>query len=208
MPDLPAAIAPPQSTADRIIAAATELFLREGYKNTNLEQVAAAAGVTKPTVYSHFGSKAGLLLAITRAHATDRADSMSSALTPSGDPRRDLLEFAELFVQRVLSAEAACWHRLAITESMEHPEIGAAVFAAGPARVNQAVTTYIRGETKAGRLTCDDPELAAEQFLGLMAGLNLIRMLVGEALPSKAIQRQRCQVAVETFLAAYRGESS
>ncbi len=129
------------NTPDRIIAAATELFLRDGYTNTNLEQVAAAAGVTKPTVYSHFGSKEGLLLSITQAHAKVRADVISSALKPSGNPRSDMLAFAELFAQCVLSDEAVCWHRLSLSESVAHPEIGAAVFASGPARVIKALTT-------------------------------------------------------------------
>jgi TetR/AcrR family transcriptional repressor of mexJK operon len=190
-------------TPDRIIAAATELFLRDGYSNTNVEQVAAAAGVTKPTVYSHFGSKEGLLLSITQAHGKARADVMSSALKPSGNPRSDLLTFAELFGQCVLSDEAVCWHRLALSESVAHPEIGAAVFASGPARVIKALTTYIKDETKAGRLTCGEPELAAEQFLGLLVGVNPIRMMAGEPLPTKAKLKRRGQQAVNTFLAAF-----
>lgn len=195
-------------TPDRILAAATELFLREGYSKTNLEQVAAAAGVTKPTVYSHFGSKKGLLLSITDAHGKARADVMSSALKPSGNTRSDLLAFAELFAQCVLSNEAVCWHRLALAESVAHPEIGAAVFASGPARVIQSVTTYIKGETKAGRLTCTDPELAAEQFLGSLVGLNPIRMMAGEPPPSKPKLKRRGQQAVKTFLAAFGGDAS
>ncbi len=199
-------IAATADTASRIAAAATQLFLKAGYSNTNVEQVAAAAGVTKPTVYSHFGSKEGLLLSITQAHATRRADVMSSALHPSGDPQEDLLAFAELFSQRVLGDEAAAWHRLALAESVEYPEIGAAVFNAGPARVLKSLTTYIRGETKAGRLTCPDPDLAAEQFLGLLAGLNPIRIMAGQPLPTKAKQKKRCRQAVKTFLAAFEGD--
>ena len=59
---------PPTSRAEktrltrrRIVAAASELFLDEGYGATTLEKVAARAGVAVQTVYFHFGNKATLL---------------------------------------------------------------------------------------------------------------------------------------------------
>ena len=59
---------PPTSRAEktrltrrRIVAAASELFLDEGYGATTLDQVAARAGVAVQTVYFHFGNKATLL---------------------------------------------------------------------------------------------------------------------------------------------------
>ena len=54
-----------------IAAAARPLFARHGYAATRLDDVAAAAGVTKPIVYRHFGSKKGLYLALLRRHQED-----------------------------------------------------------------------------------------------------------------------------------------
>ncbi|WP_242419577.1 TetR/AcrR family transcriptional regulator, partial [Frankia sp. CpI1-P] len=48
-------------TRRRIIAAAADLFLDQGYGATTLDQVAARAGVAVQTVYFHFGNKATLL---------------------------------------------------------------------------------------------------------------------------------------------------
>ena len=57
-----------QRTRERILDAANALLLDRGYKGVGLEAVAAAAGVSRQTVYDRFGSKAGLLTAmITRA---------------------------------------------------------------------------------------------------------------------------------------------
>ncbi|MEU8171536.1 helix-turn-helix domain-containing protein [Microbispora hainanensis] len=47
-----------RATRRRIIDAARELFLRQGYASTTLDQIAAAAGVAVQTVYFHFGNKA------------------------------------------------------------------------------------------------------------------------------------------------------
>src|SRR6478735_11478001 len=48
-------------TRRRIVAAAAELFLDQGYGTTTLDQVAIRAGVAVQTVYFHFGNKATLL---------------------------------------------------------------------------------------------------------------------------------------------------
>jgi AcrR family transcriptional regulator len=48
------------ATQERILAAATDLFLRQGYERTTVAQVAEAAGVSRATVFWHFSDKAGL----------------------------------------------------------------------------------------------------------------------------------------------------
>ncbi|NGM15400.1 TetR family transcriptional regulator [Verrucosispora sp. WMMA2044] len=48
-------------TRQAVVAAATELFVARGYTATSLADVAAAAGVARPTVFAAFGSKAALL---------------------------------------------------------------------------------------------------------------------------------------------------
>jgi AcrR family transcriptional regulator len=48
-------------TRRKITDAATELFVRDGYRATTLEQIAARAGVAVQTVYFHFGNKSSVL---------------------------------------------------------------------------------------------------------------------------------------------------
>jgi AcrR family transcriptional regulator len=50
-----------QANRRRIVEAAHRLFLEQGYGATSLDEIADAAGVSTPTVYAKFGSKAGLL---------------------------------------------------------------------------------------------------------------------------------------------------
>lgn len=49
---------------DRIVAHAIRLFASQGYSGTSVRQIVEAAGVTKPTLYYHFGNKEGLHLAL------------------------------------------------------------------------------------------------------------------------------------------------
>jgi len=50
-----------QVSRERILAAAHELFVAQGYAGTSIADIGAAAGVSVPTVFAHFGSKVELL---------------------------------------------------------------------------------------------------------------------------------------------------
>jgi len=56
---------------ETILAAAAGLFAARGYEGASLDEVAGAAGVTKPILYRHFDSKQDLYLALLRRHAED-----------------------------------------------------------------------------------------------------------------------------------------
>jgi AcrR family transcriptional regulator len=60
---------PPSERRALITEAAAQLFAERGYDATRLDEIAAAAGVTKPVLYRHFDSKKALYLALLAAHA-------------------------------------------------------------------------------------------------------------------------------------------
>ncbi|MFI6709114.1 TetR family transcriptional regulator [Nonomuraea sp. NPDC050478] len=57
-------------TRERLLRAAAEVFAERGYDGTRVADIAAAAGVSNGALYAHFGSKAELLVAALRAHAS------------------------------------------------------------------------------------------------------------------------------------------
>lgn len=192
-----------ESTPEKILRAASELFLKRGFPDTSLDEIAESAGVTKPTIYSHFGSKEGLLLSVTEAHCEHRAAGLMQMLRPSGDTHADLLRFSELFMEGLLSEDSAGWHRLAMSEAQSKPEVGVAIFAAGPQAVLEAMTGFLDVEVGAGRVTCEDTATAAEQFLGALLGINPFRLMTRQPLPSKRIRRKRARMAVDAFMTSY-----
>jgi AcrR family transcriptional regulator len=58
-----------QATRRRILDAAYELFYRKGFGRVGVDDVAAAAGITKRTLYYHFLSKDDLLAAVLDLHS-------------------------------------------------------------------------------------------------------------------------------------------
>lgn len=55
---------PQASSAERILNTALDLFAVKGYDATAVRELCEAAGITKPTLYHFFGSKAGVLQAL------------------------------------------------------------------------------------------------------------------------------------------------
>jgi AcrR family transcriptional regulator len=91
------------ATRERTLAVACGLLRGTHYRELTLEAVAAAAGVTRVTVYNHFGSRRGLLLAVFgELGRRMRAERIQSAMREP-DAQRALA--------RVLVEAARAWRR-------------------------------------------------------------------------------------------------
>lgn len=73
---------------ERILAAATTLFEAQGITATTMEQIAAAAPVSKRTLYAHFPAKEDLVVAYLR-HLSDAGLTMEGLLDREDLPARD-----------------------------------------------------------------------------------------------------------------------
>lgn len=194
------------STRKRILEIAAQLFLSEGYSQTSLEKVAAEAGTTKPTVYSHFKSKQGLFDAVISQHADRRLEVLNQVLVATNDVEVDLIQFGEFFLNALFSKGTRSWDRLAAAESITHPEVGETFYRAGPARLIKRLSDYLKQQSQAGLLGIKRPDRAAEQLIGLLLGVDLLRIQIGQVPPGKTTQKKRVREAIDVFLAAYREE--
>jgi AcrR family transcriptional regulator len=67
-----------------IVRAASKLFATRGYASTSIDDVAADAGVTKPIIYRHFGSKKELHLALLALHRDELLGTLADAMRAPG----------------------------------------------------------------------------------------------------------------------------
>jgi AcrR family transcriptional regulator len=84
------------ASAAQIARIAARLFAAKGYDATPVRAIVEAAGVTKPTLYYHFGSKAGLAKALLTDPLNRLLSAMHSALESQADPIRAAEEMFEL----------------------------------------------------------------------------------------------------------------
>src|SRR5690606_30031635 len=95
-----------------ILEAAKRLFLVQGYERVSMDQIAAEAGVSKLTVYSHFGDKDSLFGEAVRAHCEQGMPT--SLFDEDADmPLRERLEaIGHSFFTMVMDPEAVAGHRI------------------------------------------------------------------------------------------------
>lgn len=150
----------------QILAAARALFLAQGYAGTSMDAVAAAAPVSKRTLYQHFASKEALFGAVVREvwQGLTAEDA-----TPRGDdPRVALRDYAGRLMRHWDNPDVIGFLRLIMAEGPAAPEMTAVYYSRGKAPAVATLATYLRPLAEAGRLATGDAELAAVQFLGMV----------------------------------------
>src|SRR5690606_26289937 len=182
--------------------AGTAVFLRLGYESATMDQIAAEAGVSKQTVYNHFHSKEGLFKAIIEDLTSTLMAPLVVRDAASSTPEQVLRALGRDFLALMLSPSSLALYRLIVAESARFPELGEAIYAVGAGRMLKMLADYLAWETRNGRLAVREPELAAEQLIGMWSGRIQLRALLGAGpMPDEAELRRRADHAVASFLA-------
>ncbi|MFA6219042.1 MAG: TetR/AcrR family transcriptional regulator [Erythrobacter sp.] len=190
-----------------IVAAARDAFFEHGYAATSIEQVAAAAGVSKVTVYNHFGDKRALFAAAVEEQCAIMRGHFSIVEITGGTLRDRLTMIGEAMVAFLSREEMIQFDRRIAAETERDPEIGAAFLAAGPHRMKRAFAGLLAAMAEAGEIAIDRPELAAEQFVSMCKGMGDLERRYG--MPSDPSRdRERIAAAVELFCRAYAVKGS
>ncbi|MGW0121260.1 TetR/AcrR family transcriptional regulator [Streptomyces sp. NPDC003327] len=194
-----------------IVRAARALFLREGF-GVGMDAIAAEAGVSKVTVYNHFGSKEALFTAVVAGALDDplqqegTGDPDLSRLAAAEDPRElrsALLDAAHAWVRAVRAdEEARALRTLVATELHRFPELGRAWGAHGPAGHHPAVADALRALADRGLLAVPDLEVAVLQLYSLLVFPQMVFEQYGTELGDGLSERLLVD-GVEMFLRRY-----
>jgi TetR/AcrR family transcriptional regulator, mexJK operon transcriptional repressor len=198
----------PNRKRTAILEAATAAFLRSGYRGTSMDEVAAAAGVSKQTVYKHFADKQSLFAEIVTTTVDEVSDPVHSEvlnLKDSGDIEADLRGLARRQLALVMQTRLLRLRRLVIGEAERFPELGRIFYERGPGRTVAALATAFEHLAARGVLDVGDPQLAAQHFNWLIMSIPLNRaMFLGDdEVPAEAELDRYADSGVQVFLAAY-----
>jgi TetR/AcrR family transcriptional regulator, mexJK operon transcriptional repressor len=191
-----------------ILDAAATLFLRNGYRGTSMDEIAALAAVSKQTVYKHFADKESLFSEIVVATVSEISDPVHAevlALEDSGDVEADLRDLARELLRMVMQPRILQLRRLVIGEAGRFPELGRAFYEQGPGRTIAALATAFEQLAERGVLQLEDPRIAAAHFNWLVMSIPLNRaMFLGEDQPPARAELDRyADAGVRAFLSAY-----
>lgn len=158
----------PEKTA-AILDGATQIFLKEGYAGTTMDRVAAAAGVSKATLYSHFRDKEGLFNVlmeqmVQKMQWAKCVDDLRQS--PPDQPEFVLRRLAnDMLSSCAGNPERITFVRLVIGESGRFPELGRAFVQNADKPSLEALTDYL---TSCEELKLINPAATARTFMGTL----------------------------------------
>ncbi|MBP0028681.1 TetR/AcrR family transcriptional regulator [Roseofilum sp. Guam] len=187
---------PLSDKAQQILNGAMQEFLTHGYAGTSMDRVAATAGVSKATVYSHFGDKQGLFTALVQRLAQSKFPKIF--IPPQQLPTHDLREVLQDIAHNMLDnliqdTDYQNFIRLIIAESGRFPEL-AQTFARHLAK--PGIETLTRHLSNFKELDLPDPEAIARIWIGALVHY----MIVQEMLQGKEIMPMERDRLVDAML--------
>ncbi|HYM85185.1 MAG TPA: TetR/AcrR family transcriptional regulator [Pseudoxanthomonas sp.] len=187
-----------------ILEAAKRLFPKEGFAGVSMDQIAAEAGVSKLTVYSHFGDKEALFFAAVQAKCDEMLPDDLFTQELKGPLPTQLKAIATAFFALISSDEAISTHRMMITPGNADDPLRKLFWEAGPQRTHDAFGSFLQVRVDAGELDIPDVQRATEQFFSLIKGEMHSRMMCGLcARPARGDVTSHIDATVDMFLRAY-----
>lgn len=190
---------------DAIVLAAAQVFLTSGYGNASMDQIAAAAGVSKQTVYSHFGAKDALFEAIVKAKCAALMGEGAGFAVPGGSLEAVLCETAAKFLAIIMNDESIGLYRIILSEAERFPELAAAFYRSGPNAAASRLAVFLSDAAARGDIALDDPRRAADLFFAMLRDdLYLERLLSLRAAPDPDEIAARAATVARHFMRAYQ----
>lgn len=190
-----------------ILEAAADVFCREGFAGASIDEIAAAACVSRQTIYNHYREKETLFMAVVDDVMTRANGMLFSILSTFPDKADNIEDDLTGFLVR-LNKNCVCNHdgrflrKLVQSEGERHPHLFESWRQQGPLKITNALAALLARLSLSGALVIEDFDVAARQFMALgNADLQML-LLFGET-PSDAEIETAARNAVRTFLRAY-----
>ncbi len=181
----------------RILEAAAEVFLVQGFKRTNLDDVIAKAGCSKQTLYRYFGNKEKLFTAFIENEAHKASQMLVLDDSDLSSYQNTLRQFSINYINTYLSAKGRALVRISVEQANFLPEVAQIFLEKGPGRTYMMVGEYFNKLVEVGYFQLDDGFQAAEVFIGMLRGEIFLRaVLLPEYHPTEMELEQHIELVI------------
>jgi AcrR family transcriptional regulator len=165
------------ATRERILQEAYRCFYREGFARVSVDTIAAAAKVTKKTLYYHFASKDELVGAVLERQGDYALSMVDSALTVT--EREPAKAIREIFVQLAKWAARPRWHGAGFTRiAMELADLPGHPARVATRRHKQGLETMVAARLAERGVI--QAEAIARQIVTLLEGAMVLMLVHGD----------------------------
>ncbi|MBV8882647.1 MAG: TetR/AcrR family transcriptional regulator [Chroococcidiopsidaceae cyanobacterium CP_BM_RX_35] len=197
---------------EAILAAAKEVFMREGFQPATMDAIAVRAQTTKRTIYDNFKNKEDLFKAVVDQSAQIFLDYLGEPDRAALDYQQQLENFAARFCELVTWQHSVSFQRVIVAETERFSEIGLLVYNSVDRGAQEILARYLTKLTERGLLNIVNAHLAATQFLDVTTASMRLSTLFGvtpplpdepQAIASNKVDRKRIRASVELFWRAH-----
>lgn len=187
--------------ADRIVQAARALFFAEGFVRVTVDRLAREAGVSKTTLYKHFGDMPGVLRAVAEREA-DHVEFGGSTVPPSADAfAEQLTATGAALLDLISQPDKLQFDRLVLEQARSHPDLAAIYYDAIYQRTQAHLGRALAEGQQLGFLRRGvDADVLADQLLSMWLGLATTRARLGIEGRETQTTRKRSREAVATLM--------
>lgn len=189
----------------QILEGAHAVFTARGFDASSMADIAAAANVSKGTLYVYFEDKEHLFIALIEREREKQKQGMYEALADDPDLAHALASFGERLVRLITGGFALSAQRIVLGVAERMPELGREFFERGPMQGTRRLAAFLQRRVEVGELAIADAGLAAAQFIDLCQS-TLTRPRLFNAVPVPPDDEEIARVvgsAVSMFLAQY-----
>ena len=140
--------------------------IRQRGPGASMEDLAAAAGVTKPILYRHFGDRRGIVLALADRFSAELLGDLQRALRQPDDPRTVLVKTIDAFVA-IVERDPHVYRFLVQRAGTEQPD-GAAALSEFMRRIGVEVANVLRAQLGAAGADDSGAEVLAHGIVGFV----------------------------------------
>lgn len=187
----------------QILEGARRVFLERGFEAASMNDITRAAGVSKGTIYAYFSGKDELFECLIGQEKREQAERMFDLDRNAPSIATELEELGVRLVTAITQPESVARMRMVVGVTQRLPEMGRALYDAGPKVGNIRLAAYFADLDAAGRIRFDDPMQAARQFLDLTVSDPVRRVMFGLEPVSQDELRRTVRAATAMFLRAY-----
>lgn len=189
----------------QILEGAHAVFAARGFDAASMNDIAAAANVSKGTLYVYFEDKEHLFVALIEREREKQKQGMYAALADEPSLTLALTHFGTGLVRLLTGPFALSAHRIVLGVAERMPDLGREFYERGPMQGAQRLAAFPDQRTAAGELAIADTALAAAQFVDLCQS-TLMRPRLFNAVRTPPGEDEVAHVvgeAVKTFMARY-----
>jgi len=195
-----------EALGQKIVDAATQLFVELGFQATTMEKVAQRAKISKLSIYRRFENKEALFSAAIAAHCHQFAPQ-ALIENVKGSAADQLLAVGSFLLRTLLSPEVRNVEAMIVADKRNQRSLSKLHYEAGPAYVIAQIEDLLRQLHASAALNVPDPRGSARLFAALLKGSDLLTIArFDEAMAEDDHEIESyCRSAVAMFIAAHGG---